>query len=117
MELRYQENSPLEPYLFLMKMFRTRKYKHPLYELIKLHLWGYVDGNKVYHSINLLQDDDFVYFKLNMENPDEFEYIFGMSLEHILRYIPSELKVKFLKDTLPVEKSMLLWKSQTADSV
>lgn len=117
MELRYQENSPLEPYLLLMRLFRTRKYKHPLYELIKIHLWGFQDSTGIYHTINLLHDDDFAYFKLNTKNLDEFEYVFAMSLEQILQLVPHELKLKFLKDTQPVDKSMLLWKSLPADSV
>lgn len=117
MELRYQENSPVQPFIFLMRMLRTRKYNHSLYELIKLHLWGYVDENKIYHSIHLLHDDDFVYFKLNIENPDDFEYIFAMSLEHIMRHVSLEIKGKFLKDTTVVDKSMLLWKTQSVDSV
>ena len=117
MELRYQENSPIQPFILLMRLLRTRKYNHSLYELIKLHLWGYIDENKIYHSIHLLQDDDFVYFKLNIENLNEFDYIFAMNLEQILKYVSPEIKGKFLKDTTVVDKSMLLWKPQSVDSV
>ena len=76
----------------------------------------YIDEHKIYHSIHLLQDDDFVYFKLNIENLNEFDYIFAMNLEQILRYVSPEIKGKFLKDTTVVDKSMLLWKTQSVDS-
>jgi hypothetical protein len=117
MELRYQDNSPIQPFIILMKMLRTGKYSHSLYELIKLHLWGYIDETKTYHSIHLLHDDDFVYFTLNLENLSEFHYIFAMELDHIMRYIHPEIKATFLKETRLVEKSMLLWNSLSADSV
>lgn len=117
MELRYQENSPVQPFILLMRMLRTRKYSHALYELIKLHLWGFIDDKKIYHSIHLLQDDDFAYFKLNTDNLNDFEYIFAMSLEQILNHVSPEIKGKFLKETRVVDQSMLLWKHQSVDSV
>lgn len=117
MMLRYQENSDIQPYISLMRMLRTKKHAHALYELIKLHLWGYVDKNQTYYSISLLHDDDFVFLKFNLKDENDFHYVFAMTLEHLLEYVPPEIKERFLKDTIPVEKSMLLWRSQSADSV
>ncbi len=116
MELRYQPDSPVQPFIVLMSMLRTRKYAHTLYELIKYHLWGYVDKNGIYYSIHLLHDDDFVFFKLNLNNVDEFHYIFALSLQQIYNYISPEIKEKFIKDTVEVDRSMLIWKDQIVDS-
>jgi hypothetical protein len=117
MMLRYQENSDIQPYITLMRMLRTKRHAHSLYELIKLHLWGFADKNQIYYSISLLHDDDFVFLKLNLKDENDFHYVFAMTLEQLVEHISPEIKEKFLKDTIPIEKSMLLWRSQSADSV
>jgi hypothetical protein len=117
MKLRYQENSNVQHFTFLMKFFRTAHLQHNFYELVKLHLWGWCDVSGMYHSFNLLHDKDFLYFQINLNNTNQYSFSFFDSIREFEKTISPGLKEKFRKDTVEVESSMFLWRPATVDSV
>ncbi|NBO61483.1 MAG: hypothetical protein EBU82_10985 [Flavobacteriia bacterium] len=100
MSLPFQiDKSDTQPYIFLMTFFRTHALQYKFYELIKYHLWGHVDAQKIYHNIFYLHDGDFLYFLLDMENVSNYRFMFYETLEELEAKLSSSLQIRFRKET------------------
>jgi hypothetical protein len=88
-----------ESYVILMNIFRTQPFHYKFYEIVKYHLWGHLDNNKWYHNIFYLHDEDFLYFRINMENTFEYEFSFYENLEDLENKLQPGLHVLFRKET------------------